>query len=151
VVTMKSIQSLNEHSNRPSTRMATIVRTNPRGVRGKSTVHHLPAHIEHEGACPVASYFVVKPVAEEADRVVALLRGRALDGTVASLPAGMAGVVLSEAHFADLSRTSLSGARRIASDDDDDDDDVEENDATTREDWDAALQVDASFQKLTVW
>lgn len=139
-------------------------------------VHHVPAKVCADGPAPVSTYFLpavvgkdgkplASPDASKGDSTAAaasgasmvdgvektaFLRGRALDGVVARLPAGLVGVVVSEAHFADL-----SSSRAAAGDSDSSDDESQDGAASGGLDedgpWDAALQVDATFDKLTVW
>lgn len=98
-----------------------------------------------------------------------MLRGRALDGAVCTLPPGFEGVVASEAHFEDLSvsRTDDAAAAIDSREEDEgEDDDFDDDDAaaggthrssrggdelTGDSSWDAALQVDATFDRLVVW
>lgn len=156
---------------------STLVRLPASGrVMKGAQVHHIPAKICVDGPAPVSTYFLPaaverasKPAASadstgaspasssSSDAVkvdgaekTAFLRGRALDGVVARLPDGMVGVVVSEAHFADL-----SSSRAAAEDSDSSDDESQDGAAAggINDDgpWDAALQVDATFGSLTVW
>ena len=117
--------------------MSTLVRPAVHGVRQKAVVHHLPARLDADGPAPVSAYFVVepaspakptdaesagagapagKPTAPEPSKDLrtaaahhtAMLRGRAVDGVVATLPSGFEGLVVSEAHFEDLSTSRAS-------------------------------------------
>ena len=156
---------------------STLVRLPASGrVMKDAEVHHVPAKISLDGPAPVSTYFL--PAVAEADdkpaagksattgsptarpsgaanaggaEKTAFLRGRALDGVVARLPKGMVGVVVSEAHFADL-----SSSRAAAEDSDSSDDEAHDcggGGGGIDDDgpWDAALQVDATFSSLSVW
>ena len=107
-----------------------------------------------DGAAPVSAYFVTAQTDGVAS--TAMLRGRALDGVTARLPDGMVGVVVSETHFADLSRSGASAGD--LSDDSDSTDDgcagAASGGVGLAEDipvWSGALQVDASFDSMRVW
>ena len=77
-------------------------------------VHHLPCHLAHDGSAKVSTYFLPRPAAGSGGGLAAHLRGRALAGLEAALPAGVEGAVFRELQGSELVSAAAASAAAAA-------------------------------------